>query len=80
MANDDAPKVRPIWIPGTRLAGFIKRTTIHCYKQNMEVFCLVVSKENFLCVFRFKKVQVGNDHEKAQSEKDSHSKNRGGKN
>ena len=28
----------------------------------------------------FKKVQIGNDQEKAQSEKDSHSKNRGGKN
>ena len=27
-----------------------------------------------------KKVQVGKDQEKAQSEKDSHSKNRGGKN
>ena len=27
-----------------------------------------------------KKVQVGNDQEKAQSEKDSNSKNRGGKN
>ena len=27
----------------------------------------------------FKKVQVGKDQEKAQSEKDSHSKNRGGK-
>ena len=26
-----------------------------------------------------KEVQVGNDQEKAQSEKDSHSKNRGGK-
>ena len=28
---------------------------------------------------KHKKVQVGNDHEKAQSEKDSHSKTRGGK-
>ena len=28
---------------------------------------------------RFKKVQVGKDQEKAQSEKDSHSKNQGGK-
>ena len=28
---------------------------------------------------RDKKVQVGKDQEKAQSEKDSHSKNRGGK-
>ena len=27
-----------------------------------------------------KKVQVGKDQEKAQSERDSHSKNRGGKN
>ena len=27
----------------------------------------------------FKKVQVGKDQEKAQSERDSHSKNRGGK-
>ena len=29
--------------------------------------------------FDRKKVQVGKDQEKAQSEKDSHSKNRGGK-
>ena len=28
---------------------------------------------------KFKKVQVGKDQEKAQSERDSHSKNRGGK-
>ena len=28
---------------------------------------------------QFKKVQVGKDQEKTQSEKDSHSKNRGGK-
>ena len=32
----------------------------------------------FIC-WRTKKVQVGKDQEKAQSEKDSHSKNRGGK-
>ena len=30
-------------------------------------------------IFERKKVQVGKDQEKAQSEKDSHSKNRGGK-
>ena len=29
---------------------------------------------------KYEKVQVGKDQEKAQSEKDSHSKNRGGKN
>ena len=32
-----------------------------------------------LAVPRSKTVQVGKDQEKAQSEKDSHSKNRGGK-
>ena len=31
-------------------------------------------------IFDEKKVQVGKDQEKAQSERDSHSKNRGGKN
>ena len=30
-------------------------------------------------MFENEKVQVGNDQEMAQSEKDSHSKNRGGK-
>ena len=30
-------------------------------------------------VYMYQKVQVGKDQEKAQSEKDSHSKNRGGK-
>ena len=36
----------------------------------------------YSCISNFhgyKKVQVGKDQEKAQSEKDSHSKNRGGK-
>ena len=31
-------------------------------------------------VIRWEKVQVGNDQEKAQSERDSHSKSQGGKN
>ena len=30
MADDDAPGAGPVWIPGAQLAGFIKRTTIHC--------------------------------------------------
>ena len=45
-----------------------------------------VGKMNYLFLFlidetygSFKKVQVGKDQEKAQSERDSHSKNRGGK-
>ena len=29
--SHDAPEAGPVWTPGARLAGFIKRTTIHCY-------------------------------------------------
>ena len=31
--------------PGPWLAGFIKRTTKHCYTQNMKALCLVVSEK-----------------------------------
>ena len=45
--SHDAPGAGPVW---TRLAGFIKRTTTHCYKQNMKALGLVVSeKKIFLC-------------------------------
>ena len=37
----------PKWTPGAWLAGFIKRTTIHCYTQNMKALGLVVSKKIF---------------------------------
>ena len=39
------PGAGPVWTPGARLAGFIKRTTIHCYTQNMKALGLVVSKK-----------------------------------
>ena len=42
---------------------------------------VVIRKRVFkVCAFTGKKVQVGKDQEKAQSERDSHSKTRGGKN
>ena len=45
-----APGAGPVWTPGARLAGFIKRITIHCYTQNMKGLGLVVSeKKIFLC-------------------------------
>ena len=45
-----APGAGPVWTPGAQLAGFIKRTTIHCYTQNMKGLGLVVSeKKIFLC-------------------------------
>ena len=37
--------------PGAQLAGFIKRTTIHCYTQNMKAVGLVVSEEKIFYVF-----------------------------
>ena len=42
-------------------------------------YVFVMSSLVYTCEAWWKKVQVGNDQEKAQSEKDSHSKNRGGK-
>ena len=43
------------------------------------IYLLMLSYDLCVDVFEKKKVQVGKDQEKAQSEKDSHSKNRGGK-
>ena len=48
--SHDAPGAGPVLTPGALLAGFIKRTTIHCYTQNMKALGLVVSeKKIFLC-------------------------------
>ena len=41
----------PVWTPGARLAGFIKRTTIHYYTQNMKGPGLVVSEKKIVYVF-----------------------------
>ena len=50
MVYNDMPGAWPVWTPGALLAGFIKRNTIHCYKQNMKALGLVVSeKKIFLC-------------------------------
>ena len=47
--SHDAPGAGPVWTPGARLAGFIaeiiKRTTIHCFTQNMKALGLVVSEK-----------------------------------
>ena len=40
--SHDAPGVGPAWTPGAQMAGFIKRTTLHCYTQNMKALGLVV--------------------------------------
>ena len=54
---------------------------ISCLIDFMDVLCVLVNTlfSGFYEQERHEKVQVGKDQEKAQSEKDSHSKNRGGK-
>ena len=49
--SHDAPRAGPVWTPGAWLAGFIKRTTIHCYTQNMKALGLVVSEKNCFYIF-----------------------------
>ena len=49
--SHDAPGAGPVRTPGARLAGFIKRTTIHCYTQNMKALGLVVSEKKIFYVF-----------------------------
>ena len=49
--SHDAPRARPLWTPGARLAGFIKRTIIHCYIQNMKALGLVISEKKIFFFF-----------------------------
>ena len=49
--SHDAPGAGPVWTQGARLAGFIKRTTIHCYTQNMKALGLVVSEKKIFFMF-----------------------------
>ena len=45
------PGAGPFLTQGARLAGFIKRTTKHCYMQNMKALGLVVLEKIFFYVF-----------------------------
>ena len=40
-----------MWTTGAPLAGFIKRNTIYCYKQNMKALGLVVSQNKIFLSF-----------------------------
>ena len=48
MEDNDAPGVGPVLIPGTWLAGLVKKRTIYCYTQNMKALGLVVSEKIYL--------------------------------
>ena len=55
--HHDAPGAGPLWTPGARMAGFMKRTTRHCYTQNMKALGLVVSeKKIFICFTHCKSI------------------------
>ena len=41
------PGEGPVWTPGAQLAGFLKKTIIHCYTQNMKALGLMVLKKIF---------------------------------
>ena len=51
MLHNNAPGAWPIWAPGTRLAGFIKGLTKHCFTQNIKGLGLMVSEKKifFTC-------------------------------
>ena len=49
--SHDTTGAGPVWTPGARLAGFIKRNTMHCYKQHMEALGLVVSEKKIVLCF-----------------------------
>ena len=50
MFSHDAPGAVPVWTPGARLAGFIKRTTIHLHtKHESSGPCGFGEEDFFLC-------------------------------
>ena len=53
MVDNDMPGAWPAWTPGAWLAGFIKRTTIHCYTKNMIALGLVRRYEKIFFKYIF---------------------------
>ena len=53
MVDNDMPGAWPVWTPGAPLAGFIKRNTIHCYKQNMKSGSCGFGEEDFLLLTKY---------------------------
>ena len=51
--SHDTPGAGPLWTPGGWLTGSIKRTTIHCYTQNMKALGLVVLEKKIFYGFPF---------------------------
>ena len=56
-----APGAGPFLTPGAQLAGFVKRTTIHCYTQNRKALYFVVSEKKIFLCFSHCKSMGAND-------------------
>ena len=51
MANHNVLGAWPVCTHGALLAGFIKRITKHCYKQNIKALGIMVSEKKFFVCF-----------------------------
>ena len=60
MVDYGAPGVRPIWTPGSRLAGIIKGLTKPCFTQNIKALGLWFQRR-FFYVFSYYKSMEAND-------------------
>ena len=69
---------RELWRYGIQIAA-LSETRFAAVGEIKEVGTFIFFRSGRKSEERREKVQVGKDQEKAQSEKDSHSKNRGGK-
>ena len=47
----DNAGTRPIWTPGSQLAGIIKGLTKHCFTQNIKALGLMVSEKKIFFTF-----------------------------
>ena len=61
MADNDAPRVWPIWTPGSQFAGIIKGFTKHCFTQNIKALGLMVSEKKIFYAISYYKSMGAND-------------------
>ena len=61
MADNEAPVPRPIWTPGSRLAGIIKGLTKHFFTHNIKALGLMDSEKKIFFTFFPIKSMEAND-------------------
>ena len=58
MTDNDAPGAGPVWTPVAQLAGFIRKTSIHCCTQNMKALVFVVRRRGFYISSHCKSIEA----------------------